>query len=69
MTSYLPANQISFLFKLYLSYIELGTGPGLLIVHGAFRMAKHYVQLAEYLEKIVDRRGRGESEYNGQYTT
>lgn len=56
-----------------LSYIELGTGPGLLIVHGAFRMAKHYLKLAELLASdytvyIIDRRGRGLSEYNGQYT-
>lgn len=56
-----------------LSYIELGTGPGLLIVHGAFRMAKHYLKLAEFLASdytvyIIDRRGRGLSEYCGEYT-
>ncbi len=56
-----------------LGYIKIGNGPGLLIVHGTFRQASNYLKMAEYLKAnytvyIMERRGRNESEYNGDYT-
>lgn len=49
-----------------ISYKIMGNGPGLIIVHGAFRAAEHYVRLGKCLSEnftvyIIDRRGRNES--------
>ncbi len=49
-----------------INYKVLGEGPGILVVHGAFRGAKHYLAMAEHLKDkftvyIMDRRGRFES--------
>lgn len=43
-----------------ISYQAIGEGPGLLIIHGAFRASQHYQQLAQSLSRdytvyIVDR--------------
>ncbi|SHE36154.1 Pimeloyl-ACP methyl ester carboxylesterase [Seinonella peptonophila] len=53
-----------------ISYKVMGEGPGLLIVHGAFRASQHYLKLAQYLSKdftvyIMDRRGRNKSGTKG----
>jgi pimeloyl-ACP methyl ester carboxylesterase len=47
-----------------IGYRELGTGPGLVIVHGNLRASQHYLALAEALAErhtvfVLDRRGRG----------
>ncbi|HEY8998717.1 MAG TPA: alpha/beta hydrolase [Candidatus Saccharimonadales bacterium] len=53
-----------------ISYSRLGTGPGLVIVHGTARSASDYDKLARSLAKsftvyTVDRRGRGDSSPQG----
>jgi len=47
-----------------IGYRKMGSGPGLLILHGGARASQHYLQLAEHLADaytvtIPDRRGRG----------
>jgi pimeloyl-ACP methyl ester carboxylesterase len=47
-----------------IGYRQVGTGPGLVIVHGGLRASQHYLRLAEaladaYTVYIPDRRGRG----------
>jgi pimeloyl-ACP methyl ester carboxylesterase len=54
-----------------ISYKVLGKGPGLLIIHGGFRSAVHYLRLAELLSSsftvyIMDRRGRNNSGPQGK---
>lgn len=49
-----------------IGYRMIGQGPGLVIVHGAFRASQHYERLARaladrYTVYIMDRRGRNES--------
>ena len=49
-----------------IGYRMLGSGPGLVIVHGGMRASQHYLRLAEaladtYTVYIPDRRGRGMS--------
>lgn len=49
-----------------IGYRMLGKGPGLVLVHGAFRASQHYLRLAGYLSDaftvyIMDRRGRNGS--------
>jgi len=57
-----------------IGYKVTGVGPGLLIIHGGFRAAKHYVKLGKALSGdftvyIMDRRGRGQSGPQGnQYS-
>ncbi len=51
-------------------YLKTGSGPGLLIIHGAMRTAEDYLDLAEHLADyftvyIVNRRGRGGSSQQG----
>jgi pimeloyl-ACP methyl ester carboxylesterase len=56
-----------------IGYRQLGSGPGLLIVHGGLRASQHYLNLAqslsnEYTVTIPDRRGRGLSgDYGDNY--
>ena len=47
-----------------IGYRQIGTGPGLVILHGGGRASQHYVRLAEaladtYTVYVPDRRGRG----------
>lgn len=47
-----------------IGYRQVGTGPGLIILHGGMRASQHYLRLAEALAStntvyIPDRRGRG----------
>lgn len=49
-----------------ISYQVIGEGPGVVILHGAFRASQHYLRLASNLSDvftvyIMDRRGRNES--------
>ncbi|MEW9533672.1 alpha/beta fold hydrolase [Microbispora sp. NPDC049125] len=49
-----------------ISYLSMGSGPGLLLVGGANRTAEHYLPLAtalagDFTVHVVDRRGRGAS--------
>ncbi|HMK47782.1 MAG TPA: alpha/beta hydrolase [Methanocella sp.] len=49
-----------------ISYRQLGSGPGLVIVHGGMCASQHYLRLAEmladkYMVYVPDRRGRGMS--------
>ncbi len=49
-----------------IGYRMIGSGPGLVIVHGGMRASQHYLPLAEalagtYTVYIPDRRGRGMS--------
>ena len=49
-----------------IGYQEIGSGPGLVILHGSLRMAHHYLRMGEALAQdfhvyIPDRRGRGAS--------
>ncbi len=49
-----------------IGYRMIGSGPGLVIVHGGMRASQHYLRLAEalagsYTVYIPDRRGRGMS--------
>jgi len=50
----------------FVGWRTIGEGPGLVILHGAGRAARHYVELAEALGRrfavhLVDRNGRGAS--------
>lgn len=57
-----------------ISYKVIGKGPGLVIIHGAFRGSQHYIKLAKHLSNsykvyILDRRGRNYSGPKGnQYS-
>jgi pimeloyl-ACP methyl ester carboxylesterase len=57
-----------------IGYRQLGSGPGLVIVHGGLRASQHYLYLAralseEYTVTIPDRRGRGLSgNYGDNYS-
>ena len=47
-----------------IGYRQMGSGPGLMILHGGLRALQHYLRLAkalsdEYTVTILDRRGRG----------
>ncbi|OZB94324.1 alpha/beta fold hydrolase [Paenibacillus sp. XY044] len=53
-----------------IGYRVMGAGPGLLIIHGAFRASQHYLQLARELSDtftvyVMDRRGRNGSGAKG----
>lgn len=53
-----------------IGYRQIGSGPGLVIMHGGARASQHYMKLATALSKsltvyIPDRRGRGLSEAPG----
>ncbi|HEX9067862.1 MAG TPA: alpha/beta hydrolase [Ktedonobacterales bacterium] len=57
-----------------IGYRQLGTGPGLVVVHGAMESAQSHMQLATALADaftvyVVDRRGRGLSGPYGQAYT
>lgn len=47
-----------------IGYRQIGSGPGLLLLHGGFQASQHYMRLAESLANVCtvyipDRRGRG----------
>jgi pimeloyl-ACP methyl ester carboxylesterase len=52
-------------------YRELGSGPGIILVHGGMMAAQNFMKLGTLLSKhftvyIPDRRGRGLSEFNNE---
>src|SRR6476660_1081256 len=54
-----------------ISYTVTGKGPGLLIIHGAFRASEHYQKLAnalsgKYTVYVMNRRGRNQSGAKGE---
>lgn len=54
-----------------IGYRQLGSGPGLVMVHGAIESAESHMQLAEVLADsftiyLYDRRGRGMSGPHGK---
>ena len=60
-----------------IGYRQMGTGPGLVILHGGWRASQHYLRLGEALAgqltvTIPDRRGRGLSgpvrDIQGEYS-
>jgi pimeloyl-ACP methyl ester carboxylesterase len=56
-----------------IGYREIGSGPGLIVLHGGARASPHYLRLAEMLSDsstvyLPDRRGRGLSDPKGGIT-
>jgi pimeloyl-ACP methyl ester carboxylesterase len=54
-----------------IGYRQIGSGPGLIIIHGGARASHHYLRLAEMLSDsytvyLPDRRGRGLSGPKGE---
>ncbi len=60
------AGQVTSADGTVIGYQKIGSGPGLVILHGGLRMAHHYMRIGEFLANdftvyIPDRRGRGAS--------
>lgn len=73
MSSDVTTNYVDSEDDTRISYRQLGSGPGLVFVHGSLSTGANYSELAEDLAKdftvyMPDRRGFGQSPYAGEWS-